>query len=548
MTLLTTGQAITESLIAHGVDTMFGIPGAHLYDFNDALARRSEAIRFISARHEQGAGYMAYGYAKSTGRVGAYTVVPGPGVLNSATALSMAYGAITPVLCITGNIMSHLIGRGRGQLHELPDQLALLRGLTKWSERIDHPTEAPRVVAEAFRQLSSGRVRPVAIEAPWDVFGMTAEVTPVAPLEAFAPPVPDPDSIRAAAKLIAAAKRPLITVGAGALHAGDAILALARLLQAPVTAHRSGKGIVSDDSPYAMNSVAAYEYWKDADLLVGIGSRLELQHFRWHFFPRNLRIVRIDIDPTEMVRLKPDAGLVTDSALGTAALISVLEPMVGKRPSRAAEFTEIKARAQVAIRRVQPQIDYIDAIRTVLPREGFYVEEICQVGFASRFGFPVYEPRHYVTCGYQDNLGFGFNTALGVKVANPDKPVVTISGDGGFLFGCQELATAVQYGINVVAVVFNNSSYGNVRRDQLERYQGRLIGSDLKNPDFIKLAESFGAMALRATSPLGLRRALESALGAGAPVLIEVPIERGTEVSPWPLTLPAPHVRPAPSG
>jgi acetolactate synthase-1/2/3 large subunit len=216
MTLQTTGQAITDSLIAHGVDTIFGIPGAHMYDFNDALAQRKDRIRFITTRHEQGAGYMAYGYAKSTGRVGTYTVVPGPGVLNSGAALCTAYGATTPVLCVTGNIMANLIGRGRGQLHELPDQLALLRGLTKWSERINHPTEAPTVMAQAFRQLSSGRIRPVAVEAPWDVFGMKADVTPIAPLGAAPPPTPDPDSILAAAKLIAAAKRPLITVGAGA--------------------------------------------------------------------------------------------------------------------------------------------------------------------------------------------------------------------------------------------------------------------------------------------------------------------------------------------
>src|ERR1700685_1591485 len=232
MTVMTTGDAIVESLIAHGVDTVFGIPGAHMYDFNDALARRGDAIRFITTRHEQGAAYMAFGYAKSTGRVGVYTVVPGPGVLNSAAALCTAYGATAPVLCITGNIMSHLIGRGRGQLHELPDQLALLRGLTKWAERINHPTEAPRVMAEAFRQLASGRVRPVAVEAPWNVFGMKAEVTPTAPLGADPPPTPDPDAVAAAARLIAAAKRPLITVGAGALHAGEAVLALARLLQA----------------------------------------------------------------------------------------------------------------------------------------------------------------------------------------------------------------------------------------------------------------------------------------------------------------------------
>ena len=541
MASMTTGQVIAESLIAHGVDSVFGIPGAHMYDFNDALARRSDKIRFITTRHEQGAGYMAYGYAKSSGRVGAYTVVPGPGVLNSSAALCTAYGAMAPVLCLTGNIMSHLIGRGRGQLHELPDQLAILRGLTKWSERINHPTEAPGVMAEAFRQLSFGRIRPVAIEAPWDVFGMKAELTMGAPLAVPAPPAPDPDSVAAAAKLIAAAKRPLISVGAGALHAGKEILQLAKLLQAPVTAHRSGKGVVSDESPYGMCSVAAYAYWKDADLLIGIGSRLELQHFRWRWRPRDLKTVRLDIDPTEMVRLRPDVGIVADSAAGTAALLDALHPLTGKRGSREPEFLEIKARARAAIQAVQPQVSYIDAIREALPRNGFFVEEISQVGFTARFAFPVYAPRQYVTCGYQETLGFGFNTALGVKVAHPDKAVVSVTGDGGFLFGAQELATAVQHGINLVTVVFNNSSFGNVRRDQIQQYAGRLLGADLANPDFVKLAESFGVKALRASSPPDLKAKLQTILGADIPAVIEVPIERGAEASPWPLIQPPAH-------
>jgi acetolactate synthase I/II/III large subunit len=541
MTVMTTGDAIVESLIAHGVDTVFGIPGAHMYDLNDALARRRDAIRFITTRHEQGAAYMAYGYAKSTGRVGVYTVVPGPGVLNSAAALCTAYGANAPVLCITGNIMSHLIGRGRGQLHELPDQLALLRGLTKWAERIDHPTAAPHVMAEAFRQLASGRVRPVAVEAPWDVFGQKAEVAPAARLPPIPAPTPDPGAIAAAAKLIGAAKRPLITVGAGALHAGEAVLRLASILQAPVTAHRSGKGVVSDDSPYALNSVAAYEYWKEADLLIGIGSRLELQHFRWRWLPRGVRIIRIDIDPTEMVRLKPDVGVVADSVAGTSALADALEALIAPRPPRDREFAELKARAYAKIQRVQPQMGYIDAIREVLPRDGLYVEEISQVGFTSRFGFPVFGPRQYVTCGYQDNLGFGFNTALGVKVANPGKAVIAVCGDGGFMFGSQELATAVQQRISVVTVLFNNSSYGNVRRDQIEQYRGRILGADLMNPDFAKFTESFGALALRADTPDELRATLARALQADRPAVIEVPLERGAEISPWNLTLPAPH-------
>jgi acetolactate synthase-1/2/3 large subunit len=476
--------------------------------------------------------------------VGTYTVVPGPGLLNSGAALCTAYGATAPVLCLTGNIMSQLIGQGRGQLHELPDQLALLRGLTKWAERINHPTEAGVVMAEAFRQLRSGRVRPVAVEAPWDVFGMKAEVdSPPAVLPAIAPPAPDPEALAAAVSLIARAKRPLITVGAGALAAGEEVLALAQMLQAPVTAHRSGKGVVSEESAYGMSMVAAWEYWRESDLLIGIGSRLELQHLRWRWMPPGVKTIRIDIDPTEMVRLRPDVGLVTDAALGTRALLAALPGRIGRPENRENDFRLLKQRARSAISEVQPQMAYLDVIRDALPRDGFFCEEISQVGFTARYGFPVYAPRQYVTCGYQDNLGFGFNTALGVKVAHPDKAVISINGDGGFLFGVQELATAVQYRINVVAIVFNNASFGNVRRDQIERYSGRLIGAELRNPDFVKLAESFGAVGLHAGSPAELRVALEKALAADAPVVIEVKGARGEEVSPWKFLHPTPPIR-----
>ena len=183
---------------------------------------------------------------------------------------------------------------------------------------------------------------------------------------------------------------------------------------------------------------------------------------------------------------------------------------------------------------VQPQLAFLDAIRAVLPRDGFFVEEISQVGFTARFGFPVYEPRTYVASGYQDNLGFGYMTSLGVKVANPTRAVVSVNGDGGFMFGVQELATAVQHRIGSVAIVFNNHSFGNVLRDQKTTFGGRLLGEALRNPDFVKLAESFGAAGYRAATPGQLRSALERALADDAPALIEVPGEPGAEVSPWP--------------
>jgi len=538
MTKLTTGEVIAKSLTANGVDTVFGIPGAHMYDFNDALARE-EGIRFIHTRHEQGAGYMAYGYARSSGKAGVYTVVPGPGLLNSGAALCTAYGANTPVMCITGNIMSHLIGQGRGQLHELPDHLATLQGLTKWADRINHPTEAGETMAEAFRQMTSGRQRPVGIEAPWDVFGMAADVSDPVATAALTAPTPDPDTIAALAEMIAGAKNPLIMVGGGAWDATEEVRELARMLQAPVTAHRQGKGVMPEDDDLALLPPAAWNYWPECDLLIGIGSRLELQHFRWRWFPEGIKTVRIDIDPTEFVRLRPDLGLVADAAQGTRALIDALKDKVGTRADRSAEFRALSDVAAEALTSVQPQQGYLEVIREVLPRDGFFVEEVSQVGFTARMCFPVYEPRQYVTCGYQDNLGFGFNTALGVKVANPDKAVISVSGDGGFMFGIQELATAVQHGINVVAVVFNNSAYGNVRRDQQTVYENRLLGADLENPDFVALAQSFGVQAYKAATPQELKIALTEALAANAPVVIEVPVERGSDTSPWPFVHPA---------
>ncbi|MBX5194232.1 hypothetical protein HJB82_02630 [Rhizobium sp. NZLR10] len=535
----TTGQAMTRSLIGHRIDTVFGIPGAHMYDFNDALYGASDKVRFIHTRHEQGAGYMAYGYAKSTGRIGAYTVVPGPGVLNSAAALCTAYGANSPVLCITGNIMSHLIGQGRGQLHELPDQLATMRGITKTAERINHLSEAGPVMADVVSKMLSGRQGPGAVEAPWDVFGQSGPEIEL-PIGSRAPhPAVNHDQVAAAAALISGAKNPMIMVGGGAVDAGAEIAALAKLLQSPVTSHRSGKGIVADDHPNSLNFVAAYEYWKNTDVLIGIGSRLELQFMRWKWLPKGLKVIRIDIDPTEMVRLKPNVGIVADAKAATQALLDTLAESPSK--DRTHEFADLNKGAKSRFSEVQPQLAYLHAIRQALPRDGFFVEEVSQVGFTARFAFPVYGPRQYVTCGYQDNLGFGFNTALGVKVANPDKAVVSVSGDGGFMFGVQELATAVQHKINVVAIVFNNSAYGNVLRDQKQAYQGRYLGSDLTNPDFVALAESFGIRAFKVTSPGELKATIEKALSLDEPVLIEVPIEKGSEASPWPFIHPAPH-------
>jgi acetolactate synthase-1/2/3 large subunit len=540
MARMSGGSAIVQSLLKQDIDTVFGLPGVQIYGLFEALYN-ADKIRVIGARHEQATAYMAFGYAKSTGRVGTYAVVPGPGVLNTTAALCTAYACNTPVLCITGQVPSDYLGRGRGQLHELPDQLATMRSLTKWAARIEHPADAPRLVAEAFRQMKSGRPGPVELEMCWDMIDMEAEVEAVEVSQAVAPIdkiQPDPELIHRGAKMLAGAEKPMIIVGGGALRAGEEILELAEILQAPIVSFRSGRGIVSDDHELALSIVGGHKLWDETDVLVGIGTRLLVPYGVWRHTPKGLKVLRIDIDPVEMRRLKPDVGIVADSKEATKELIKAVQKHCGVRPSRREEILQAKTRASLEIQALKPQAEYLEAIREVLPRDGFFVEDVSQVGFASWIGFPVYAPRTYVTCGYQGTLGFGFPTALGVKIANPDKAVISVAGDGGFMFGVQELSTAVQYNIGVVTVLFNNNAYGNVRRDQEERYHGHLIASDLVNPDFMRLAESFGVLGYRAKNPQELKKALEDALGKSAPCLIEVPVEKGSEPSPWKLIYP----------
>jgi acetolactate synthase-1/2/3 large subunit len=533
MPLRSGGEAIVSGLVAHGVDTVFGLPGAQIYGLFDAF--QQARLKVIGARHEQACGYMAYGYARSTGKPGVFSVVPGPGVLNAGAALLTAFGSNEPVLCLTGQVPTAFLGKGRGHLHEMPDQLATLRSFVKWAERIEHPAAAPSIVARAFQEMLSGRRGPVSLEMPWDVFTQKVEVGPAEVLDPFPAPRPEPDRIKSAAALIAASKTPMIFVGSGAIDAADEILELAERIDAPVVAFRSGRGIVSNAHELGLTFAAAYLMWPKTDLMIGIGTRLELPTMtRWPYRPDGLKSIRIDIDPQEMRRYQPDAAVVADAKAGTCELLAAVRKTgYAKTSGRRAAIREASATALKEIQKIQPQMAYLNILREVLPANAIVTDELSQVGFASWYGFPIYERRTFISSGYQGALGSGFPTALGAKVAHPARPVVAITGDGGFMFGVQELATAVQYKIGVVILVFNNNSYGNVRRDQRERFEGRIVAADLVNPDFVKLAESFGVGATRVTSPDNFRPALEKALADGGPYLIEIEVTKDSEVSPW---------------
>src|ERR1700751_4687028 len=323
MTSMTGGEAIVSGLVAHGVNTVFGLPGAQVYGLFDAFHQAQ--LKVIGARHEQACGYMAYGYARSTGKPGVFSVVSGPGVLNAGAAMLTAFGSNEPVLCLTGQVPTQFLGKGRGHLHEMPDQLATLRTFVKWAERMEYPDVAPTMVARAFQEVLSGRRGPVALEMPWDVFTQRATTGAAKVFDPFPAPLPDPDRIKDAATLVAAGKRPMIFVGSGAIHAREEILELAELIDAPVVAFRSGRGIVSNAHELGVTMAAAYKLWPQTDLMIGIGTRMELPTmFRWPFRPDGLKSVRIDIDRVEMRRVATDVSVVADAKAATAELLAAV--------------------------------------------------------------------------------------------------------------------------------------------------------------------------------------------------------------------------------
>jgi acetolactate synthase-1/2/3 large subunit len=539
MTRMTGGGALVEMLCRHGVDTLFALPGVQNDALFVALYDAGDKIRVIHPRHEQAAAYMAFGYARASGKPGAYAVVPGPGVLNTTAALATAYATNSPVLCISGQIPSNLIGRGFGLLHEIPDQLSILKCLTKWAARINHPSETGKLVNEAFRQLGDGRPRPVALEMPLDIMALESEVA-LPGVEAPPPaPPPDPELIGQAAKLLAAARQPMIYVGSGAAEAGAELLAVAQRLQAPVVTYTGGKGILSDRHYLAQNLLAGHDLWRGADVVLAVGTRFNQPQTRWGL-DSDIKVIRIDLDPVEITRIaRPAIGIVADAREALAALSRALP--AGEAASRRAELDALKGKTMAHLEEtLGPQCEYLAAIRAELPDDGIYVEDLTQVGYVGRLAFPVYAPRTYIHSGYQGTLGFSYATALGAKVARPDVPVVSISGDGGFMYNVQELSTAALHGIDAIAIVFADGAYGNVRRMQKNDYGNRLIGVDLQNPNFPKMADSYGIAGVRAMSPDALRRELAAALKRRGPSLIEVPV--GEMPDPWP-TLIMPRVR-----
>jgi acetolactate synthase I/II/III large subunit len=525
MAEMTGGQALVQSLKREGITTVFGLPGVQLDWAFDALYEVRDSIQVVHTRHEQATAYMADGYARTTGDIGTCLVVPGPGLLNATAGLSTAYACSSPVLCITGQIQSDLIGVGRGVLHEIPEQLRMIGSVTKWAARAMHPTEIPGVVREAFRQLRNGRPRPVEIEIPPDVLHATADVTLLdsAPTSRSSG---NPELLEQAAKALGRAASPLIFAGGGVIagNASEELRLLAKMLEAPVMMSRNGRGALADRHYLAASQISLPDLVSRADVVLAVGTRFDQSvNALWPAGERT--IIQLDVDPQEIGRnVKPTIGILGDAKLGLAELIDRVGRHNQSRASRRDELGDVKASAEAALDSIQPQASFARAIRAELPDDGIAVFESTQVGYWSWGGFPVYQPRTFLTSGYQGTLGFGFPTALGAQIGNPDKKVISVNGDGGFLFNVQELSSAARHQINLVTIVFDDGAYGNVRRIQRQQFGGRTIASDLLNPDFVKLADAFGIRGVHAEGADGLRGAVREALKANEPSLIVVPV------------------------
>jgi acetolactate synthase-1/2/3 large subunit len=539
MPLMTGGKAVVESLKREGVEIVFGLPGVQIMSIFDAFYGERD-IRLITVRHEQSAVYMADGYARVKGKPGVGLVVPGPGVQNALAALGTAYACSSPVLLLAGQVESKDLGSNLGALHEVNDQLDQVRPVTKWCCRVMRAEEIPGAIHQAMRQMNTGLPRPTEVEIPWDILRSAAEVE-FLPQEAPVRPIPDRMSLQRAAELLAQAKKPFIWAGGGAIlaDASPELRELAEFLGAPVGTTAEGKGSISEDHPLSLGG-GYYGFgasrWAlpQVDVALAIGTRLSwLQMRPGTALKPPQKLIQIDADPAIIGKAYPaDISIVADAKIALKALLEeVRQKKINNNRWSPSELDRCRKNHQNWLQEKAPaQHEIVKTLRKHLADDAILISGVTNIGYWANLAFAVRHPRTYLTSSYFATLGYSFPTALGVKLAAPDRQVVCVVGDGGFLYACAELTTAVRQGINLVTIVFNDQAFGSTKSDQVVNFNGRIIGTELNNPDFSRLAELFGAKGLKA-EPEQLGQALEEALEARRPAVIEVPLP--TRIAPF---------------
>jgi acetolactate synthase I/II/III large subunit len=525
--MTTCGEVLVGLLEAYGIDTVFGIPGVHTVELYRGLP--DTRLRHVTPRHEQGAGFMADGYARASGRPAACFIITGPGLTNIATALGQAYADSVPLLVISSVNNSHELGLGEGRLHELPSQRNLMAGLTAFSHTLQRPDELPGVLARAFAVFDAARPRPVHIELPLDVITAPADNVPRQRITPIVRPGPAADAIAAAAELLRGAERPLVVLGGGAQDAASRARALVERLGAPAVTTVNGMGILPPGHPLCPGSTLSQrpvlEELAEADVVLAVGT--ELGETDTLLFDERLtlggRLIRIDIDSGQLTsNALPDVAILGDAGLALEALERELGDYEADRAPAEARAQTLRERSQRLLDgRQRLHQRFMATVQEALPGV-ILVGDSTQLVYSANMFYRAEQPRSYFnsSTGY-GTLGYALPAALGARLARPGRSVVALVGDGGLQFTVGELATAVELALPLPILLWNNRGYGEIKRYMAERSIPQ-IGVDIYTPDFLTIARGFGCRAERAETLEQLRLLLRQARQAAGPTLIEI--------------------------
>jgi acetolactate synthase-1/2/3 large subunit len=541
-------QIVCASLLREGVDTIFGYPGGAVLPIYDELTRHP-SLRHVLVRHEQGAVHMAEGYAKATGKVGVALVTSGPGATNAVTGIANAFLDSTPIVVITGQVPRSMIGTDAFQ--EV-DTVGITRPCTKMNYLVRDAGELAGVMSEAFHLARSGRPGPVVVDIPKDVtLERTTRITPASlHLPGYNPELRcDPEQAARAVDMMLAATRPVLYVGGGIVHANGSaeLLALAERLRFPVTPTLMGLGVFPTTHPLCLGMLGMHGTYtanmamSEADLIVAIGVRFDdrVTGALAKFAPR-AQIIHVDIDPSSLNKnVRVAVALAGDARTVTRQLFELL-PESPDHSARAAWWRQLEEWQSIAPLEyelsddvIKPQLLCQELARATRGR-AIVTTDVGQHQMWLAQYYPFREPRQSITSGGLGTMGFGFPAAIGAQIAFPNRQVVAFVGDGGFQMTAQELSTAVCHNTNTKVVIMNNRYLGMVRQWQEIFYQRRYSGVGMEdgNPDFVKLAEAYGATGIRATHPAELREVLEAGLATPGVVVMDIVVAPEENVYP----------------
>ena len=520
------GEAAIELLTRYGVDTVFGIPGVHNLELYRGLARFG--VRAVSPRHEQGAGFMADGWSRVTGRPGVCVVISGPGFTNLLTPIGQAFHDSQSMLVLSSTTPTGDLGRGHGPLHDLPDQALIARSITAFSETVYDAAELPELIAAAWAQFTARRPRPVHVTFPTDVLEMSC-ATLVKLDGASARPVPDGARVAEAAELLRVARHPIIIAGGGSIDAGPELRALAERLAAPVVLSGNAKGVLPTSHPLCVDNTLAFapvqRALAAADAVIVVGSEVSDADIYNGGIPLTLGdpIVRIDIDDAQLDRrMTPTVAIVADAAAALTALIDALDD--GAAPgSHIVEAEEQAASLRGDNRRTYDAAltPWLDAIEAALPDDRIVALDSTQLAYAAHSYLSCEHPRSWLAPFGYGTLGCAVPMAIGAKIAAPHRPVFALVGDGGWLFTMPEMATAVDERLDLVVVLWDNRGYGEIKAS-FDRVGAPRIGVDVSSADPEMVARGLGWQARTVDEPRSLEHAIVEAFAAGGPQFIRV--------------------------